>query len=168
MKNVIAIATALLMTATAVYADGVQGRVIGMKETYREDVQSVPVQTCNTVNVPIYETRRTGQASSGDALVGAIIGGVIGNQFGNGKGKDAMTVLGAIVGADKVNKKGKQETVIVGYREERQCSTTHHTKKVSKVRGANMVTLEINGQAIQLYTQNWYRIGSIVTLTINM
>ncbi len=167
MKNVISIAAALLMTATASYAEQVQGTVVGMKETYRDSIQSVPIETCTNVEVPIYETRRTGQASSGDALVGAIIGGAIGNQLGNGSGKDAMTVLGAIIGADKVNKKGKEETVIVGYQQERQCRTTY-TNKVSQVRGANMVTIDVGGQIIQLYTQNWYRKGSIVTLNIGL
>lgn len=127
----------------------------------------VPIQTCNTVDVPIYETRRTGQASSGDALVGAIIGGAIGNQFGNGSGKDAMTVLGAIIGADKVNKKGKDETVIVGYRQERQCRTTY-TNKVSQVRGDNMVTVDIGGQTVRLYTQQWFKKGTTVYLNVDM
>jgi uncharacterized protein YcfJ len=167
MKNVLAITAALLMTATVSYAEQVRGTVIGMKETYRDVVREVPIQTCNTVDVPIYETRRTGQASSGDALVGAIIGGAIGNQFGNGSGKDAMTVLGAIIGADKVNKKGKDETVIVGYRQERQCRTTY-TNKVSQVRGDNMVTVDIGGQTVRLYTQQWFKKGTTVYLNVDM
>ncbi len=167
MKNVLAIAAALLMTATVSAAEQVRGTVIGMKETYRDVVREVPIQTCNTVDVPIYETRRTGQASSGDALVGAIIGGAIGNQFGNGSGKDAMTVLGAIIGADKVNKKGKDETVIVGYRQERQCRTTY-TNKVSQVRGDNMVTVDIGGQTVRLYTQQWFKKGTTVYLNVDM
>lgn len=167
MKNVLAVTAALLMTATVSYAEQVRGTVIGMKETYRDVVQEVPIQTCNTVDVPIYETRRTGQASSGDALVGAIIGGAIGNQFGNGSGKDAMTVLGAIIGADKVNKKGKDETVIVGYRQERQCRTTY-TNKVSQVRGDNMVTVDIGGQTVRLYTQQWFKNGTTVYLNVDM
>ena len=167
MKNVLVIATALLMTATVSYAEQVRGTVIGMKETYRDVVREVPIQTCSNVDVPIYETRRTGQASSGDALVGAIIGGAIGNQLGNGSGKDAMTVLGAIIGADKVNKKGKQETVIVGYRQERQCRTTY-TNKVSQVRGDNMVTVDIGGQTVRLYTQQWFKKGTTVYLNVDM
>ena len=167
MKNVLVIATALLMTATVSYAEQVRGTVIGMKETYRDVVREVPIQTCSNVDVPIYETRRTGQASSGDALVGAIIGGAIGNQLGNGSGKDAMTVLGAIIGADKVNKKGKQETVIVGYRQERQCRTTY-TNKVSQVRGDNMVTVDIGGQTVSLYTQKWFKKGTTVYLNVDM
>lgn len=167
MKNVLAISAALLMTATVSAAEQVRGTVIGMKETYRDVVREVPIETCNTVDVPIYETRRTGQASSGDALVGAIIGGAIGNQLGNGSGKDAMTVLGAIIGADKVNKKGKEETVIVGYRQERQCRTTY-TNKVSQVRGDNMVTVDIGGQTVRLYTQRWFKKGTTVYLNVDM
>jgi len=168
MKNVMAIATALLMTASVSYAEQVRGTVIGMKETYRDVVREVPIQTCSNVEVPIYETRRTGQASTGDTLAGAIIGGVIGNQFGNGSGKDAATVLGAIIGADRANKTGgQQQQVIVGYRQERQCRTTY-TNKVSQVRGDNMVTVDIGGQTVRLYTQQWFKKGTTVYLNVNM
>jgi hypothetical protein len=78
-----------------------------------------------------------------------------------------MTVLGAIIGADKVNKKGKQETVIVGYRQERQCRTTY-TNKVSQVRGDNMVTVDIGGQTVRLYTQQWFKKGTTVYLNVDM
>ena len=62
---------------------------------------------CRMNEVPIYG--RSGQASTGDTVFGAIIGGALGNQVGGGSGKDAMTVLGAIIGADVANKKGGQE-----------------------------------------------------------
>ncbi len=65
--------------------------------------------------IPIYETvrvpterevcwdeevryRRGGQSAT-PALVGGVLGGAVGRQFGGGRGKDALTVVGAIVGA---------------------------------------------------------------------
>lgn len=45
--------------------------------------------------------------SDGNALIGALIGGVIGNQFGGGKGRVAMTVVGAGAGAAVASKGGK-------------------------------------------------------------
>lgn len=84
-------------------------------------------RVCETVEVPIYGYKDS-NASTGDAIVGAIIGGAIGNQFGSGSGKDAMTVLGAIAGADVANKKGRSEHV-TGYRLEQRCNkvTTYTT-----------------------------------------
>jgi uncharacterized protein YcfJ len=168
MKNVIAITAALILSATIAQANRIQGTVVGMQETYRDVIKEVPIQSCQNVEVPIYETRRTGGGGTADTLVGALIGGAIGNQFGNGNGKDAMTVLGAIVGADKANKNGgREETVIVGYRQQRQCSTTY-SQQATQVRGDNVVTIDINGQQVNISTQQWYKKGTIVYLNVGL
>ena len=106
----------LSLLPTPVLSQSISGTII---DHFRTETVSTPtrVNECLDIEVPIYSQ---GPASTGDALAGAIIGGVIGNQFGEGKGKDAMTILGAIAGADAANKKGNKQ--IVGYRTERQCS----------------------------------------------
>ena len=169
MKKLVMIAAVMSMFGSVVFAEQqMQATVVGMQETYRDVVKQVPVESCQVIDVPIYREVVTGGASTGDVLAGAIIGGVIGNQFGNGSGKDAMTVLGAIVGADSMNKKGHRETVIVGYRQEKQCSTVYKQQQVS-VRGDNLVTVEIgNGQQFQFYTKDWYKVGSIVYLSLSI
>jgi len=90
------ITTALLVLATPAFAETVQ-------DHYKTVIEQNPyrVEVCKDV-------QRRGQASTGDALAGAIIGGAIGNQFGNGSGKDVATVLGAIIGADIANKNGSK------------------------------------------------------------
>ena len=55
----------------------------------------------------------------------------------------------------------------MGYRQERQCRTTY-TNKVSQVRGDNMVTVDIGGQTVRLYTQQWFKKGTTVYLNVNM
>lgn len=171
MKSIVTIATALTMFGSVALADQrIQASVVGMKETYNQVVKQVPVQSCNTVEVPIYETRRIGgQASTGDTLAGALIGGVIGNQFGGGKGKDAATVLGAILGADAANKNaGKKETVIVGYRQQEQCTTTYQNKETQQ-RGQNRVTVEtLSGERFTFKTNQWYKRGTIVFLNVSL
>ena len=171
MKNILTIATALTMFGSVAIADQrIQASVVSMQETYNTVSKQVPVQSCNTVEVPIYETRRIGgQASTGDTLAGALIGGVIGNQFGGGKGKDAATVLGAILGADVANKKGgRQETVIVGYRQQQQCTTTYQQKETQQ-RGQNRVTVETdNGERFTFKTNQWYKRGTIVFLNVSL
>ena len=171
MKNILTIATALAMFGSVALADQrIKASVVSMQETYNTVSKQVPVLSCNTVEVPIYETRRIGgQASTGDTLAGALIGGVIGNQFGGGKGKDAATVLGAILGADVANKKGgRQETVIVGYRQQQQCTTTYQQKETQQ-RGQNRVTVETdNGERFTFKTNQWYKRGTIVFLNVSL
>lgn len=170
MKSILTIVTALAMFGSVALADQrIQASVVSMQETYNTVSKQVPVQSCSTVEVPIYETRRIGQASTGDTLTGAIIGGVIGNQFGGGSGKDAATVLGAILGADAANKKGgRQETVIVGYRQQQQCTTTYQQKETQQ-RGQNRVTVETeSGERFTFKTNQWYKRGTIVFLNVSL
>lgn len=121
------LATAMVSLSTTAFADVTNATV---RDVYRTKIVHTPTteKQCRVVSVPIYETfKRSGTA--GEAITGGVIGGVIGNQFGNGSGKDAMTILGVIIGANAADKK---ETVITGYREEKQCDyvTTYTDEKV--------------------------------------
>ena len=169
MKNVLITATAIALMSTSAMAERIQATVVDMQESYRTVTQQVPTESCNVVDVPIYKEVTTGQASTGDALAGAIIGGVIGNQFGKGSGKDAATVLGAIIGADRANKTGgKKEHVIVGYRQQQQCTTTYTNKPVQK-RQQNIVTVQTDsGQEFTFKTNGWYARGTIVFLNVSL
>ena len=159
-------ATVFSSTAFAQNTHLVQADVV-VVDTIRSSVsEQVPVRTCDTVQVPITETRR-GNSSSGDALTGAIIGGVIGNQFGNGSGKDAMTVLGAILGADVANKRGSTYEVVTGYREEYQCYTQYITEQ-REVESAYRVTYTWNGLIGTVITDTKYQAGDEILVNITM
>jgi len=110
------LSSAVIALATQAAAQNVNATIT---DHFRNDTVSTPIRAneCVNVDVPIYGQK---PASTGDAVAGAIIGGLIGNQFGEGKGKDAMTVLGAIAGADAASRNTRNE--IVGYRTERQCT----------------------------------------------
>lgn len=54
--------------------------------------------SCGTVQ-SVNVVTEAGKASGAGAVTGAVLGGVAGHQMGGGKGKDAMTVIGAIGGA---------------------------------------------------------------------
>lgn len=63
---------------------------------------STPRKECTREVVE--ETRRTGNASSGErdyggAIIGGIAGALLGNQVGKGHGREAATAAGAVVGA---------------------------------------------------------------------
>lgn len=60
-----------------------------------------PPPVCSDCGViaSVQDVRQKGDAGMVGTLGGAAAGGLLGNQFGHGKGKTAMTVLGAVGGA---------------------------------------------------------------------
>lgn len=146
-----AILIAALLSSTAACAEvTVRGTI---EDHYRTVNRSVPEtrQVCEVIEVPIYGRS---QATTGDALAGAIIGGVIGNQFGNGSGKDAMTVLGAIVGADVANKQGSRQ--IIGYRQGTECSNqTFYVETPEQIYSHSTITFRENGRTFTVRFQKY-------------
>jgi len=167
MKKLVTIAAVLSMFGSAAFANQVTATVVDMRETYRDAVKQVPVQSCQTIDVPIYKEVVTGGgASGGDVLGGMIIGGLLGKGVsGDDKGAAAGAILGGMVAADK---KQQRETVIVGYRQQQQCSTVYEQQQVS-VRGDNVVTVELdNGKQYEFYTKGWYKNGTVVFLNLDL
>lgn len=135
------LSSALVVFATQAAAQNVTAKI---SDHFRDETVSTPVAVteCVNVDVPVYGQK---PASTGDAVAGAIIGGLLGNQFGEGKGKDAMTVLGAIAGADAASRNTRNE--IVGYRTERQCSEVTRYKDESVRRYSHSTaTFIVNGK----------------------
>ena len=122
-----------------------------------EVTRTVPYESCRIVDVPVY-----GSTYSEPNIGGAIIGGIIGNQFGSGSGKEAMTALGAVIGSQH----GTRSSRIVGYRQERVCSTEYEYVK-SQVHDGYKVTYEYNGNLYQIHTMTKYKIGGKIKLKIN-
>ena len=99
---------------------------------------------CVMVNVPVYGQVTT-KPNGADALIAGILGGVIGNQMGNGSGKDVMTGLGAIFGATQLSKP-RTETVVTGYKQERQCTmVTNYVSVTKTVYDYSVITWTQNG-----------------------
>jgi uncharacterized protein YcfJ len=167
MNKVLTLTAVFALASSALSAAELRGTVVKMQETYRDVVSSTPVESCKTVEVPIYEERRTGGGNAGEgALGGMIIGGVLGKVIGgNDKGAAAGAILGGIVGADKAQ--GTTQTVIVGYRNQRQCTTVYQDKARS-VRGDNIVTVRVGNQTVTFNTQQWYRKGTTVYLNASL
>lgn len=166
MKKLIAVAAVLSMFGSVAFAENkIKATVVDMSESYRDVIKEVPVENCQVVEVPVYKEVTTGGgASGGDVLGGMIVGGLLGKgASGNDKGAAVGAIIGGMVAADK---KQKKETVIVGYKQQQQCSTVYERKQVS-VRQKNIVTFEIaSGERLSFETNGWYRKGTIVYLTV--
>lgn len=154
-------AYALPASAQSLYAE-----ITRVEPNYTTVYQNIPRTECRDVEVPIYGNVQ-GQASTGDALAGAIIGGVIGNQFGGGDGKKAATVLGAIVGADIANKRGSNQQVITGYRIQQQCTETIVREQQTQLKNYT-IWYEWNGVQGRSYTYNQYNVGDSVPISVNI
>jgi len=122
-----------------------------IEDVFATVVESTPYtrQVCQNVEVPIYGTvtRQGGGASGGDVLTGMILGGLLGKgATGKDDGAAAGAVLGGIIAADKANKP-RTETVITGYKTERQCENITEYKDVNKkVYDYSIITWTVNGK----------------------
>jgi uncharacterized protein YcfJ len=120
MKNLL-IATALVATTTSAYANEAARATV--RDVYRNDTVSVPreIQDCHMIDVPIYETVRRQRDAGAGALGGMIIGGLLGKGLtGKDDGAAVGAVMGGIIGANEASK-GRDEQVIIGYRQEQRC-----------------------------------------------
>jgi uncharacterized protein YcfJ len=124
--------------------------------------ESVPTSTCETVRVPITETRRQG-GSGGDALAGMIIGGLIGKgATGNDQGAAVGAVIGGMMGAE-----GSSYQVVTGYRNEQQCYETY-TTQWREVIGGYEVDYTWNGLSGSVVTDTSYRVGDTILVNVTM
>lgn len=96
-----------------------------IEPVYETVIVEQPVRTCHT---ELVDRRVVSPSVGGQTLAGAIIGAAIGRQFGDGRGRDALTVLGAVAGSAVANERalrrgdGSREVRIVREPVER-CST---------------------------------------------
>jgi outer membrane lipoprotein SlyB len=79
-------------------------------------VPAAPPKICSDCGevVNIRTVRKEGDSSGVGAVAGGALGGVLGHQMGAGRGKEAMTVLGAvggILGGNEVEKQVKAKTL---------------------------------------------------------
>jgi uncharacterized protein YcfJ len=169
LKSILILIAALATSAcSTANAASVEARVTGVERLMETVTGTSYREVCQNIQVPIYETRRsTRSGSTGDVLTGAIIGGAIGNQFGDGKGKDAMTVLGAIVGADTATRRTDTYQVQTGSRTQRECyqEPFNTTRRVPT---GYLVRYEWNGLYGDFVTNHPYRTGDTVIVTVNV
>ena len=146
MKSILI--SAALVVATPAMAETTRATI---EDVFATVVESTPYtrQVCQNVEVPIYGTvtRQGGGASGGDILGGMILGGLLGKgATGKDNGAAAGAVLGGIIAADKANKP-RTETVITGYKTERQCENITEYKDVNKkVYDYSIITWKVDGQ----------------------
>jgi outer membrane lipoprotein SlyB len=101
--------------------DAAPQRVAAAPVVYRQaraeappHVRAMRCQNCGTVE-SIREVTTRGDSNGLGAAGGAVVGGLLGNQVGGGRGREAMTVVGAIGGAFAGNQIQKQANASRSY-----------------------------------------------------
>ena len=87
------------------------------RQAYAEPARRTPAPVCQDCGVveSVREVATRGDGSGLGAAGGAVVGGLLGNQVGGGRGKQAMTVVGAIGGALAGNQIEKQARATRSY-----------------------------------------------------
>lgn len=134
------------------------GEVVSSSPIYRDSTYQVPVQNCRVQDVPIYGDTSYGAPN----IPGAIVGGIIGNQIGGGRGREAMTAIGAVIGSNY----NRANRSIVGYRQERICNTQYEYKTDTYLDGYN-ISYQYLGNIYNLRTSREYKVGDFIKLRLN-
>ena len=137
-KLTVAIALGVALAAGAANAHGpryASARVLNVEPVYRTVTVERPVRTCRREYVERYvDSPRI----AGTTIAGAVVGAAIGRQFGDGRGRDALTVLGAVAGSavanDRARKRHGDDVVVVSEPVER-CRTTYRREATQQVTG---------------------------------
>lgn len=144
----------LIVSALIASSASAEKITANIEDVFATVIESTPYtrQVCQNVEVPIYGTvtRQGSGATGGDVLGGMIIGGLLGKGVtGKDNGAAAGAVLGGIIAADKASKP-KTETVITGYKTERQCENVTEYKDVNKkVYDYTIITWTVDGVTYQ-------------------
>jgi len=157
---------ASIMSTTAM-ADTtiVKGEVTAVWPVMKNYTQNIASKECNTVQVPIYGTTSK-KNNTGEMIIGGIIGGVIGNQIGKGGGKEAATGIGALTGAIIAGENGKEQ-VIIGYRQEQQCTTVYTPVTETHIVGYNFEYRVGRLANHSGYSTREVRVGQTVRVQVN-
>ena len=164
IKTLIATTAMITALSSAAFAQShqVHATVTDVASSVSTIAESVPTTVCDTVRVPITETRRSG-GGSGDTLAGMIVGGLIGKgATGDDKGAAVGAVIGGMIASD-----GKTYQVVTGYRKELQCNEVYKTQYREVVSGYE-VSYEWNGLGGMVYTTTQYQVGDTILINITM
>lgn len=96
------------------------GRSAGVSETPLATQPAVERRAaiCTVCGVveSVDAVQKKGEGTGLGAVAGGVLGGVVGHQMGGGKGRDAMTVLGAVGGGLAGNEVEKRQRATTSYR----------------------------------------------------
>jgi uncharacterized protein YcfJ len=133
LTALVAIGSALLVGAAQAHGPRyANARVVHVEPVYETVIVQTPVRRCHREIVERRVSTRPDVA--GQTLAGAIVGAAIGRQFGDGRGRDALTVLGAVAGSAVANDRAvrRRGTGVAVVREPVERCTTEYRRNAQR------------------------------------
>lgn len=160
----------------------IKSNYISVTENKHEEVCkniSTPVKTCKDEQVPVYGQVKQNNDAVANALIGAIMGGIAGNAVTDDNAGTSMgALMGGLIGSSmSSNNNSNNSNQIVGYQTVKNCKTvtkqersckTESNKVTSRKLKNYKLTYDFHGKLGKIFTQNSYKVGDKIPLTVNI
>ena len=160
----LAISTFMVLPANAHHTTSVQATISRVDPITTSQVQHMPRQHCENVQVPVYSTVQGPGATGSDVLGGMILGGLLGKGLtGDDKGAAMGAILGGVTQADKQSSK----RVISGYQTQQQCSTVYDEVRKNIITGYQ-IYFTYEGMSGTATTNTMYNVGDKIQVKMGI
>ena len=160
----LAISTLMVLPANAHHTTTVQATISRVDPITSSQVQHMPRQHCENVQVPVYSTVQGPGATGSDVLGGMILGGLLGKGLtGDDKGAAMGAILGGVTQADKQSSK----RVISGYQTQQQCSTVYDEVRKNIITGYQ-IYFTYEGMSGTATTNTMYNVGDKIQVKMGI
>ena len=165
MKKILSILSLVAMGACATPAAAETAIVVDVEPNWIEVVRTIPVESCDIAQVPIYENVQ-GQGASGlDVVFGSIFGGLLGKAVTD---KDEGVVAGAIIGGAVAAEAGRAPQLrIVGY-EDKEICTTRYVQRTESVPEDYTIQYDWNGYQGWGIVKDQYIVGDEIEVKVSV
>lgn len=165
MKRIFALLPFALMGACATPAAAETAIVVDVEPNWIEVVRTVPVESCNIAQVPIYENVQ-GQGATGlEVLFGSVFGGLLGKAVTD---KDEGAVAGAVIGGVVAAEAGRAPQLrIVGY-EDKEICTTRYVQRTESVPEDYTIQYDWNGYQGWGVVKDQYIVGDEIEVNVSV
>ena len=146
------------------HTTSVQATISRVDPITSSQVQHMPRQHCENVQVPVYSTVQGPGATGSDVLGGMILGGLLGKGLtGDDKGAAMGAILGGVTQADKQSSK----RVISGYQTQQQCSTVYDEVRKNIITGYQ-IYFTYEGMSGTATTNTMYNVGDKIQVKMGI
>ena len=160
----LAMITFMIAPAHAHHTQKVEATITRVDPITTSQVQHMPRQHCENVQVPVYSTVQGPGATGSDVLGGMIIGGLLGKGV---SGNDKGAAIGAIIGGMTQADKQRSQQVISGYQTQQQCSTVYDEVRKNIITGYQ-IYFTYEGMSGTATTNTMYNVGDRVNVKMGI
>jgi uncharacterized protein YcfJ len=165
MKRILAVLSMVGIGSCASPATAEIAIVTNVEPNWIKVVRTVPVESCDIAQVPIYENVQ-GQGATGlEVLFGSVFGGLLGKAVTD---KDEGAIAGAVIGGAVVAEAGRAPQLrIVGY-ESKEICTTRYVQRTESVPEDYTIQYDWNGYQGWGVVKDQYVVGDEIEVNVSV